>query len=274
MKIRTTLTFFGVLVVSTLLAGCGGGTKPEDCRPSPLANAPGNILPPCVVGTSGTPGAEGAYQGTVSNGREHYTLVLENDQFYSMYGNTVNGVFLIAGLVQGQGSSRNGSFSAADVKDFLFDGSVLSATLSASYIAGSSFNGTISYTTSSNLSLTGTPLQSSMYDYNAAADLTRITGAWSMRDIQGDAITLNIASSGAFTASSGGCQFSGTMAPRASGRNVFDMALTFGSAPCRFAQQNATGIAIDYLLASGRTQLLIAGTNATRTGGTIAAGSR
>ena len=66
----------------------------------------------------------------------------------------------------------------------------------------------------------------------------------------------------------------GTVKPRASGRNVFDVTLTFGGAPCVLANQTATGSAISYLLSNGSRQIVIAGTNAARDAGTALGGVR
>lgn len=71
--------------------------------------------------------------------------------------------------------------------------------------------------------------------------------------------TLNIGPSGSFTGSTGGCSFSGTTTTRASGKNVFDIALTFGAAPCRQPNHAMSGIALSYPVAGGKRQLVIAG---------------
>ncbi len=52
-----------------------------------------------------------------------------------------------------------------------------------------------------------------------------------MGDLLGETISLNVGNNGSFSAAgSTGCNFSGTLTPRASGKNVFDVALTFGGA--------------------------------------------
>ncbi|HEU0189448.1 MAG TPA: hypothetical protein VFQ97_05570 [Gallionella sp.] len=85
---------------------------------------------------------------------------------------------------------------------------------------------------------------------------------------------MTIATNGSFTGSSGGCLFSGTFTPRASGKNIFDFTTTFGAAPCTLPGQTATGIAINYLLANGTRQFVVAGVDTGRTVGTAVFGVR
>jgi hypothetical protein len=83
-----------------------------------------------------------------------------------------------------------------------------------------------------------------------------------------------VASNGAFPASSGGCSYTGTVAPRASGKNVFSVSMTFGAAPCALAGQTATGMAVAYPLSNGQTQLVVAAVDASRSYGAAAFGTR
>jgi len=241
------------LVVSTLvvalfaLQGCGGGGGGSGSGGGSISAAP----------PAPTPTAEGAYYGTLSDGRQHYTLVLENGQFYTLYGSTISNVFAVSGFLQGNGSSNNGSYSATDVKDASSNSNALaSGSLSATYTAGSSFNGTFTEGTS-NVSFTGAGLAPTVYNYSTSASLAAVTGSWNMTSLHGYSTTLDISASGAFTATSSGCSFSGTMKPRSSGKNVLDVALTFGPAPCILAGQSLNGIAINYTLTNGQHQLAI-----------------
>lgn len=248
------LVAVGTLAAAAILAGCGGGGGD-----SSLPDAPSS--------------AEGVYQGTISNGNEHNTLVLENGQYYSMYGRTSGGVFYVYGFLQGTGTSNNGSFSSTDLKDFSFDNAVYSGSLNASYRPGVSFNGSITEGTST-ATFTGAPVQDSLFSYKTPARLANIVGSWNMTSLQNRPVALNIASSGAFTGSSEGCTFSGTIQPRASGKNVFDVSLRFGAAPCVLPGQSANGIGFEFLLSNGQRQFIMAGANATRDRGTLFLGAR
>lgn len=256
------------IMFSSLLAGCGGGASGGGASASAV---PAPVAPAAPVITAS---AEGVYEGTISNGRSHTTLVLENDQYVTLYGNTISGGGLaVSGFIQGTGKSNNGSFSSTDLKDFFADGTSIGGTLSASYVPKSSLSGSVTEGTSSVTFTATSPLKNSLYTYDVAANLADVTGVWSLVDLQGTPVILNIAASGAFAGSSSGCSFAGDLKPRTSGKNVFDVTLTFGPSPCRLAGQAATGIAVDYL-SGGKRQFLIAGTNTARTSGTAFLGQR
>lgn len=246
-------------MLTFMLAGCGGG------------GGSGTAQVPIVPATTT---AEGVYSGTISNGKSHNALVLENDQVYMMYGTMVNGSLMVSGFIQGNGKSNNGSFSATDMREYRASaGTSPNFTLSATYVKNTSFSGTTSDGTTT-ISFTGGPLQNSLYNYNTAANVANIVGAWTITDLAGRPVALNIATSGSFTGSTSGCTFTGTIKPRASGKNVFDAVATFGAAPCLLPGQTVSGIALEYPLANGGRQLIIAGTDALRNNGAAYLGAR
>jgi hypothetical protein len=208
--------------------------------------------------------AEGAYIGTLSNGREHDTVVLENDQFYTIYGHTVSAGFAVEGFLQGTGKSNNGSFGATDVVDSTTTTILTAATVTATYSPGVNLNGNL-VEGGTSTSFTSAPISSAVFNYSAAPSLANITGTWQLTALRGSSNTFTITSTGAFTAVSGSCSFGGTFAPRASGKNVFDVSMTFGGAPCTLAGQSIKGIAISYLLTNGQRQLIVAGLDTGRT---------
>jgi hypothetical protein len=120
----------------------------------------------------------------------------------------------------------------------------------------------------------GGAIPGSLYNYNTPASVATIAGGWTLTSIDGSPVTLDVASNGAFTASSGGCSYTGTVAPRASGKNVFSVSMTFGAAPCALAGQTATGMAVAYPLSNGQTQLVVAAVDASRSYGAAAFGTR
>ena len=88
--------------------------------------------------------------------------------------------------------------------------------------------------------------------------------------LTGSAATIAINSSGAITGSSAGCSFTGTATPRASGKNVLDVSITFGASPCALPSQTATGIALAYRPSGGSTtQLITSVFNSAKTAGTM-----
>ena len=244
--------------VATILSACGGGGGDS-----------------ATTGTT-TATAEGVYGGnlTGSASSNFQMLVLENDEVWTMYGTQTASQFLVAGFVQGNGTSNNGAYTSSNVRDFGFN-PALAGTASATYnastktIAGSFVAG------GSTVSFNGGPISDSLYVYNTPAVVSSVAGLWSLTSLTGEGISLTVATTGTFTARSTlGCSFSGSLTPRPSGRNVFNLSITFGASPCALANQAATGIAIAYPLASGRNQLIVAGYNSARTVGTAAFGTR
>ena len=125
------------------------------------------------------------------------------------------------------------------------------------------------------MTFTGGAISGSTYNYNTAAAVAQISGAWSLQSLTGDTVALNIQGSGAFTATSSlGCNFSGAVAPRPSGKNVFTVSLTFGGSPCALPGTSASGVAVAYPLTAGGTQLIVAVRDGARTYGTAAFGTR
>lgn len=248
----------GVAVWSLLLvAACGGGGGDTPAQTGPTA--------------------EGAYGGSLtgSSSNTFSLLVLENGEFWSAYGtqSAPTATFFVRGIVQGTGTSNNGSFTSSNAKDFGFAPAV-AGTINSTYNASTpSFSGTFSGSFGA-VTFSGGPIQGSTYNYNAAASISEIAGAWALTNLAGAAVALNVSSNGAFTASSAGCNFSGTITPRPSGKNVFNVALTFGAAPCLLAGQTGSGIGVVYPLTSGARQLILAAVDGTRTYGSMAFGAR
>lgn len=247
------------MISAVLLSACGGGGS----------DSPGTA-------TTTGPSAEGVYGGTLtgSTSTAFNLLVLENGDYWSIYGAQTSTAFNVAGFVQGTGASNNGSFTSSNAKDFGFAPAV-AGTITATYdataktISGSTVEG------ASTAKFTGGPVQGSLYNYNTPASLTALTGTWSVTSLTGEGIALNVAASGAFTAvSSLGCSFTGAATPRSSGKNVFNVSITFGAAPCVLAGQSATGVAITYPLPNGKAQLIVSAVDSARSFGTAAFGIR
>jgi hypothetical protein len=251
MKITQTRTGVLALACATALAACGGGSGGSD--PAPFV-----------------PTAEGAYTGALTGSTPYKAfqlLVLENGDFWSLYGTQGTSSFNVAGFIQGTGTTGSGSFVSANSKDF-GSAPAISVPTNASFDATTkTISGTLAAPTGA-VGFSGGPLPASVYNYANPASLATVTGTWAATSLTGEGVNLTVAAGGAFTASSSsGCNFSGTVTPRASGKNVFNVALSFGASPCVLAGQAATGIALAYPLGSGKTQLIVAVTDAGRTVG-------
>lgn len=254
-RIRASLAPF---IASLLLAGCGGGGSDSSSAPAT------------------GPSAEGVYGGTLtgSTSSDFELVVLENGEYWAIYGVQTPGLFVVAGFLQGTGTSNNGSFTSSDTRDFGFVPAT-AGTTSATYNAtAKTISGSVTFA-SATVGFTGGPIPGSLYKYDAPASLASIAGSWSTSSLNGEAVSINIASNGTFTTlSSLGCTSSGTATPRPSGKNIFNVSLTFGPAPCALPGQTATGIGIAYPLANGQTQLIVGVKDGSRSVGTAVFGTR
>jgi hypothetical protein len=216
---------------------------------------------------------DGLYIGIMSNGYIHNTFLLENGQYYVLYGVSTTPALKVAGFVQGSGTLNDGIFSSKDLKDFFWDGSVFNGSLSASY-SSNTFNGTITKANST-IALAGEPPAVAYFNYNEAPNILAIAGDWKLTSMAGASTTMSINSNGTFTGNTGRCTYAGTLAPHSSGKNVFEALLTFGGSPCSLPGQSVSGAAISYLLADGVTrQFILVGVNADRSVGTAVFGTR
>jgi hypothetical protein len=239
-------------LVSLLLIGCGGGSSSYGGGGGGGGNTTGQ--------------AQGVYSGTSSNGYAFDTIVLPNDKVYAIYGTVSGNVFLIYGMITGQGTSGSGTYTAT-VSDFFHTGTINSGSITATDVPGSSLNGTLAEN-GTNITFTGASLPASTFNFNTQASLSAISGTWNGSLMDGTATTVTI-SNGSVSGSSSGCSFSGTVSADSSNKNFFDVSLTFGGSPCSLPNQTASGIGVNYLLADGVTHQLLAAVNSGTVAGTV-----
>jgi hypothetical protein len=240
-------------VVSLMMVGCGGSGGSSN-------SGGGN---PNTAGQ-----AQGVYSGTASSGYSFSSIVLPNDKFYGIYGTVSGNVFYVYGMITGQGTSGSSTYTAPSVTDFFYTGATYTVSITASYVPGSSLNGTLTES-GTVTTFSGTPLSASSFNYNTPASLSAISGSWTGSLLDGTTTTVTINSNGTVSGSSSGCSFSGTVAADSSNKNFFNVSLTFGSFPCAFPNQTASGIAIYYLLSNGITHQLLAGVTVGTSQGTV-----
>jgi hypothetical protein len=246
--------FVAISVSMAALTACGGGGSSST--------------------SAGT--AEGVYKGTVSNSSTasaFNAVVLEDGQIWALYGNSIGGTLFVSGLIQGQGTTNNGSFSSSSVKDFGTNPSV-AGTLNASYVAGASLAGTFS-SASGNVSLAGTAVPAADFNYNTPALLSDVLGNWTLISTSTNVISMNIAANGTYTGTdTGGCTLSGTITPRSSGKNIFNTTMSIGPAPCALPGWTGGGIGIYSTLTNGTHQLILAAVDSSRAYGSASFGTR
>jgi hypothetical protein len=238
--------------MSLILAGCGGyGSS---------SYSGGN-------GGNNTGQAQGVYSGTSSSGYAFSAIVLPNDKFYIIYNTATGNPPLLLGLITGQGISASTTYSAS-ATDFYYTGTTNSGSISASYVAGVSVNGTLTEN-GTMTTYNATAQSASSFNYNTAASLSSITGTWTGTLLDGINTTVAINPDGTVSGSSAGCTFAGTVAADSSNKNFFDVSLTFGASPCANPNQTATGVGFEYLLSDGVTHQLLAAVTVGTTAGTV-----
>ena len=248
-------TAYLCVLMASVLSACGGGGD---------------------SGATAGPSAEGAYSGAItgsSTSSAFSAVVLEDGQVWALYGNAIGGGLVVGGIVQGQGISNNGTFTSTTIKDFGYLPPV-AGTLDATYVAGASIQGTVTAGGGS-IGLSGSAIPSTSFNYNTPALVSNIAGNWTLSSTSGNTIALNIASNGTFTGTAtGGCTLSGSVAARPSGKNIFNVQLTNGPAPCALPGFQGNGIGIYTALASGAHQLIVAVIDSSRTYGAASFGTR
>ena len=136
-------------------------------------------------------------------------------------------------------------------------GSAIAATLSGTFTAGTSITATV---TAGGASATVqlAPAAATTCNYDSAATLAAVAGN-RPGFFSNDRGTVVVAANGSFTSTtSSGCSISGTVLPRASGKNVYDVTVTFGGAPCGIPNGTGADNAIITNLTGGTRQLAIA----------------
>ena len=108
-----------------------------------------------------------------------------------------------------------------------------------------------------------------MFNYDTAASVSAISGTWDGTLLDGVTTTVTINSNGTVSGSNLGCSFSGTVTADSSGKNFYDVSLTFGASPCAFPNQTASGVGVYYLLSNGVTHQLLAGVTLGTSEGTV-----
>src|SRR5262249_7431894 len=125
------------------------------------------------------------------------------------------------------------------------------------------------------IAVSGTKFSTATYNYDAPASLATIAGAWTLSLTDGTTLNTTISTIGVLTGSSpSGCTYSGVLAPRSSGKNVFNVTLSSGPAPCTYPNLSASGVGIAFATGAGTMQLMFATTNSARTIGIAAYGDR
>lgn len=230
-----------------LLAACGGGSGDGDSGTTPEVNTT----------------AEGFWTGKASTGFNVALAVLDNGDTWGFY--TVDGH--IAGALAGKTTSSGNQFSGAGT-DF---------NLSARTASPGTYSGTFEAKKSISVTLSSgaTFLGSYSASYDQPASLSAIAGSYVGRvvtaTLPATVMPIQILSTGAVVIpTDGGCSSSGSVAPHASGKNIFNLTISFSGSTCVLG--NGTTISgVAYL--EGKSLVAIA-LNSSRNDGLIYAGTK
>lgn len=205
---------FGLLLVVSLSA-CGG--EGDTSTPPPA--------------TAAATSAEGLWTGTTNtNTNRTVTGVVLDDGVYWFLYSVAGDPSLIAGVVQGDSSSQNGTLISSNATDFSVERgipSTLTASVDGSYTK-QSLNGTISYQNNAPAQETFTTTYGS--DYDLTPSLNAVAGKYIGFVTASETVTFELTATGNIIdgLSSTGCTFTGSFSPRARG-NVFDVTITFNA---------------------------------------------
>lgn len=251
----------GLLFLVSLSACSGGGDTP-----APSATAP-----------DASP-AEGLWTGTTTTNNTNRTVtgvVLDDGVYWFLY-SAVGDPSFIAGVVQGDSTSQNGSLTSSNTTDFSVERGtplVLKATVDGTYTMKQSLNGTIVYQNNA-------PPQDKFTttydrDYESAPDINAVAGTYTGPVAAGENVSVIVSTTGNITGHSmtdlslAGCTFSGLFKPRAHG-NAFDVTITFnGQSGCSNGSATVTGVAFFH---AGK--LYSAALNGDKTNGVVFIGTK
>jgi hypothetical protein len=183
----------------------------------------------------------------------------------------------VAGVIQGNSGTGTGIWSSTDGVDFNLEAetpSVLSATMSAGFVAKKTFEGTITYTSGAKTTF------AAAYDptYESVPTVAALVGSYTGQVGLSTGVKtarVTVAAGGGITGTvtmdpTSTCSFSGTATPRTDG-NAFDIALLLGAAPCPAPNLRVAGIA--YFNAATK-KLHVAAPSAARTDGLLFLGTK
>lgn len=208
--------------------------------------------------------SEGFWTGVSSSGVTVNVAILENGETWGVYtqGNT------LVGAVYGTSSSSGNAVSGSGQE---FD-------LGTRKVTAGTYSGTVSAKTSISLATSGGAKFTGTYNaaYDTAASLASLAGSYTGFGVTGatasQSTPVTISASGAVTATGVGCTAAGTATPRASGKNIFDLSITFTGASCALGSGTvAKGVA--YFDAPNK-QILAMALNPAKTDGFIYVGTR
>lgn len=226
------------------LSACGGGSANNDpderveIPQDPIVVVdPGPYKAPANVNTS-----TGIFSGDTTNGRKVMAL-LQDDGSYFVFYSKVGIPSVIAGVVVGNQVSQEGNITSIDGREFSSEtGTHANVMVNAQYRPRADLNGTIVNNVTAE-TLKFSTAYNTIYDSKitvAALEGTYIVAA--SKGLGNEASIFKVDAEGMVSGdTASGCTFTGRVLPKKEGA-VFDVALTFGPAPCLAEDQLVTGV--------------------------------
>jgi hypothetical protein len=219
----STMKYLAVTLGACALAACGGGEhEGQQSAVLTLVSAPAS--------------AEGLWIGSAASGAKVALAVLENGEIWSWL--TTNNVPV--GAIQGSISTSGNNFS----------GLGMDVDTPTAQVSSINYSGTFSSKSSLSLTTSAGRVLSTNYSagYDQPASLTALSGSFTGSGVTGHAAAqftrLGISSLGVISGTGTGCALSGTATARPSGKNIFNLSLTFTGVGCALSDGAvASGIA-------------------------------
>lgn len=241
-KIYKAMISVGLLTVSSLvLTACGGGGGDSGGSSTPVANLD----------------VQGFWGGTSSAGYDQAAVILENGELYNIFSRNGLAYGIDYGVLSVSGSSFSGNIS----EFYIPTNQVFAGTTTGTFTPKSVISGAVSFA-SGNGTFSGTYGTA----YDTPATLAALTGNYVGNYYTGVPVTMAISSTGVIIGTSTNCSFSGTATPRPTGKNVYNVSLTFTGVQCAPGAGSASGIGVLNVVGSS-TYLYTAGLNAGKTNG-------
>lgn len=239
------------LAATAVLTACGGGGSDAVVTPVPAAAS-----------------AEGFWNGTITGGYGASVAILENGETWGIYtsGNS------LVGAVHAQTTSNNLVLTGSGSSFNFLSRQSGSGTYSGSFVPKNSIN----FTTNDGTKFTGS--YGTTYEQPASlADLAGTYSGFSVTATTGaQSIPVTISAGGTISGSvvSGNlsCSASGTATPRASGKNIFNVQLSFSGNFCALGN-GATTAGVAYYDAVNR-EIGVMTLNSAKTDGLVYIGKR
>ncbi|NUZ07617.1 hypothetical protein [Piscinibacter koreensis] len=162
---------------------------------------------------------------------------MDTGETWGIYGQ--NG--LAHGAIHGNVSASRSVFSGAGTDYYLYGGAILPINVSGTYTPAGSMSGDIGGVNP------GTFKADFDSNYLRPASVSDVAGSWIFRAASAGGITntpVTISSTGQVSSNQAGCTQTGTVRPHRSGKNVFDVSLSYSGPNCLFDQRTLAGVGV------------------------------